>query len=317
MLAHHAPRMLVAAALAAVFGPGVCAQDYPNKPVRIITNAAGGDSDFAARQMAQGITGPLGQPVVIDNRATTLLSSEAAAQAAPDGYTLHVNGTSLWIGPLLRKVPYGDFSPISLIVRDVTVVSVHPSVPVKNIRELVALAKARPGELNYGSTGVGSTAHLSGELFKSLAGVNIVNVPYKGTAAALTGLVSGEVHMLVADVGSTMPHMKAGKLRALAVTSNSPSILAPGLATVSASGLPGYEMVSLTGIFAPSKTPAAIVNRLNQEVVRVLNMPEVKSRFLATGKEAMGTTPDELGNIIKTDMARVGKVIRDAGIKLD
>ena len=309
-------RFILTGLLFAVTGSGF-SQDYPNKPVRIITNAAGGDSDFAARQMAQGITGPLGQPVVIDNRASTLLSGEAAAQAAPDGYTLHVNGTSLWIVPLVRRTPYGDFAPISLIIRDVTVVSVHPSVPAKSIKELIALTKARPGELNYGSTGIGSTAHLSGELFKSLAGVNMVNIPYKGTPASFTGLITGEVQMLIADVGSATPHQKAGKLRILAVTSGAPSALAPGLPTVAASGLPGFEMVSLTGIFAPAKTPAAIVTRINQEVARVLNMPEVKARFLNTGKEAVSSTPEELGAVIKADMARIGKVIRDAGIKVE
>ena len=295
------------------------AQDYPNKTIRIICNAVGGGNDFIARQVAQGIAGPLGQPVIVDNKGGgTLLSAEAAFRATPDGYSLHVNGNALLLVALMQAVPFDvlrDFSPISLISRNVNVLAVHPSVAANSVKELIALAKARPGQLNYASTGPGGTSHIGGELFKSLAGVNVVRVVYKGGATATIGLVSGEVQMLIQDAGVMMPHAKNGKLRALAVTSTTPSLMAPGLPTMAASGLPGYDWVGLTGIYAPAKTPAAIITRLNREVVRALNMPDVKERLLNTGEEIIGSTPEQFLATIKEDMVRLGKLVRDAGIK--
>jgi tripartite-type tricarboxylate transporter receptor subunit TctC len=216
-------------------------------------------------------------------------------------------------------MPYdvSNFAPVSLISREVSVVSVHPSLPVKSIKELISLAKAKPGQLNYASGTTGAPNHLSAELFKSMAGVDIVRVTYKGGGPAMTALVGGEVQVSFYDVGPTMPHVKTGKLRALAVTSAEPSALAPGLPTVAASGVPGYESVGMSIILAPAKTPAAIINRLNLEVVRFLSSSSIKERFLAAGSEVVGSSAEQLAGIIKTDMARASKVIKEAGIKVD
>ena len=295
----------------------VSGQDYPNKPIRIITGGAGGGSDFAARLVAQGITGPLGQPVIVDNRAT-LPAIDAAAKAPPDGYTLYVGGASLWIFPLLNKVTYDvvrDFSPIALLVREVNVVAVNPSVAAKSVKELIALAKAKPGALNYAMNIAGGPAHLGAELFKSLAGVNIVGVAYKSNAAGVTAVIGGEVQLLISDASELMPHVKSGRLRALAVTSAEPSAMAPGLPTVAASGLPGYESSGMTEIMAPAKTPGPIINRLNQEIARHLNTAEIKERFFSAGAEVVASSPEQLAAIIKSDIAKWGKLIKDAGIK--
>ena len=295
----------------------VCAQDYPNKPIRLITAPAGGGTDFVARLLAP-MAGSLGQPVVVDNR-TTFLAPELVSKAPADGYTLLVSGANVWIGQLLRPTPYDvvrDFAPISLIERTVGAVAVNPSVPAKSIKELIAMAKAKPGELNYASSSLGGGAHLAAELFKSLADINLHHVPYKGTGPSITALISGEVQVAIFDVGVIAPHAKSGKLRALAVTSSEPSALFPGLPTVAAS-VPGYEATGMTGLWAPAKTPVAIINRLNQEVVRVLNRPDVKEKFVNAGVETVGSSPDQFAATIKSDMARWSKVIKSAGIKLD
>ena len=297
----------------------VSAQDYPNKPIRIITSAAGGGSDLIVRLIMPGLAGPLKQTVVVDNRGGSLLASEAAAKAAPDGYTLLVNGASLWVVPLLQKAPYDavrDFSPISLLAREVSVLVVHPSLPVKSVKELVTMAKARPAELNYSSAGAGSSAHLACELFKSIAGVKIVWVPYKSQPQAITALLSGEAQLTIANAGSVAPHVKSRKLRALAVTSAEPSTFVPGLPTVAAT-LPGYEAVGVTGVLAPAKTPTAVITLLSQELSRFLNLSDVKERFLSAGVEAAGSTPEQFAAIIKSDIARLGKTIKDAGIKVE
>jgi tripartite-type tricarboxylate transporter receptor subunit TctC len=297
----------------------VSGQDYPNKPIRIVAGAAGGGGDFAARIVAQGIAGPLGQQVIVDNRAAPILAAEFVSKAPADGSTLYVSGNSIWIAPLLQKTPYDavrDFAPVTVIVREVSVVVVHPSLPVKSIKELIALTKAKPGELNYGSAGIGSIAHLAGELFKSMAGVNLEVVQYKGGAAAITALISGEVQSAILDPRLAAPHVKSGKLRALAVTSATPSLAVPGLPTVSASGVPGYEAIGMTSMLAPAKTPAAIVNRLHQEIVRALNLPDVKEKFLNSGAETVGSSPEQFAATIKSEIAKWDKVIKDTGIKL-
>ena len=302
-----------------VIGAGVVSgQDYPNKPIRIIASAPGGGTDFTSRQIAQGISGILGQPIIVDNRSTGILAAEAVAKAPPDGYTLNVSGSTLWILPLLHKMPYDvtrDFSPISLLVKEIYVVAVHPSLPVKTVKELIALAKAKPGILNYSSGSIGGSGHLAVELFASMAGIKMVHIPYKGTALAVSALISGEVQLLLNDAGTMMPHVKPGKLRALAVASAEPSALTPGLPTVAASGVPGYEWAGVSVILAPAKTPGAIINRLNQEIVRVFNTADVKERFFNAGQEVVGSSPEELAAVIKSDMAKLGKLIKDAGIK--
>jgi tripartite-type tricarboxylate transporter receptor subunit TctC len=292
-------------------------QDFPTKAIRIVTSTPGGGSDFAARIIAQGITGPLGQQIIVDNRSG-VIGQEMVIKSVPDGYTLIVDGSSLWLGPLVQTLPYEvkDFAPISLLARVPNILVVHPSVPVKSVKELIALAKARPGDLNYASGNAGSSAQLSGELFKSMAGVNIVMVPYKGTGPALTALIGGEVQLMFTTSVSVGSHVKTGRLRALAVTSEQPSALAPGLPTVSASGLPGYNSSSATGILAPAKTPTAIINRLNQEIVRVITSAEIKERFFNNASEIVGSSAEEFAETIKTDISKMGKVIKDAGIRI-
>ena len=315
------PRFVIGviSAGAMVLGTGmVYGQAYPSKPVRIITGSVGGGSDTAARHIAQEISGPLGQPVVVENRAS-LVATETVAKAPPDGYTLLVGGASVWQTPLLQKINYdavNDLAPLVLITREVFLLCVHPSLPVKSIKELITLAKARPGELNNSAGSQGGTVHLASELFKSMAGVKIISIPYKGTAPTVAALVAGEVQMTINEVGLMEPHIKSGRVRALAVTSATPSALVPGLPTVAAS-VPGYEWVGMTHIMAPAKTPAAIITRLNQEIVRVLNKPETKERYLKSGVEVVASSPEEFAAVMKADIAKISKVIKDSNIKVD
>ena len=300
-------------------GAPVLGQDYPVKPVHIMTGSIGGGNDSVSRLIAPALSASLGQPVVVDNRPP-LIATETAAKFAPDGYNLLVHGGAVWILPLLQKVTYDvqrDFAPLTQISRDAFILAVHPSVPVKSVKELIALAKAKPGQLNYSATSPGGSVSLSGALLKSMAGINIVAVPYTGNGPALTGLLSGETQLMVLEVGLIMPHVKSGKLKALGVTSAEPSALAPGLPSVAATGLPGYEAVRMTVMFAPAKTPAAIISRLNQEVVRFLNRPEVKERFLNAGSEVVASTPEQFAATMKADLARWEKVIKDLGLKVN
>ena len=297
----------------------VSGQNYPNKPIRIVTSEVGGANDLVVRLIVPGLTSALRQPVIIENRPT-IVTSEIVTKALPDGYTLTIQGTSFWIGPLLRKASYDpvrDFSPITLTNMSINVLVVHPSLPATSVKELVALAKARPGALNYGTSGAGAASHLATELFKSMAGVNIARVSYKSAGPALNALIGGEVQLMLTAWGSAATHIKSGKLRALAVTSAKPSALIPDLPTVAASGVPGYESVQYNGIFATGKTPAAIINRLNQEIVRVLNRGDVKEKFAILGTEVVGSSPGEFAATLKSDIVRWGKLIKDTGIRAD
>ena len=294
-------------------------QEFPSKPIRIIATAAGGGSDFTARLVAQGIAGHLGQPVVVENRGTGVIAGEIVYKSPPDGYTLLVAGSVLWITPLLRKTPFDvlrDFAPISLIEMSPNMVAVHPSMPVKSIKELVALAKAKPGELTYGSPSVAGAAHLATELFKSMAGVDIRHVPYKGIAPALIALLSGEIQLTFGSIASAAPHVQTGRLRALAVTSAERSALVPNLPTIAVT-VPGYEAVGVTGIWAPAKTPVAIIDRLNHEIVRFVNRADIKEKFLNAGVETVGNLPEQFAAMIKSDIGKMSKVIKDVGLKLD
>lgn len=304
--------------LVALGASSICAQDYPNRPIRIMTGAAGGGNDFASRLIAQGISGVLGQPVVVENRPSILLG-DLVSKAPPDGYTVLLAGGTFVIGPFLEKMSYDsirDFSPITLIELSASVVVLHPSVPVKSIKELIAFAKSRPGQLNYASAGVGSPIMLAAELFKSMAGVDIVGVPYKGSGPALNDLLGGQVQLMFASPTSVMPHVKSGRLRALAVTSPTPSALIPGLPTV-ASSLSGYQSAGITAMFAPAKTPEAIIKRLNQEVVRLINQPDVKQKFFEAGVEIIGSSPEQLAATVKSEVATMSKLIKDIGIKVN
>ena len=294
------------------------AQTFPAKPLRIITSTTGGSSDFTSRLISPGLTERLGQQVIVDNRGN--IGGEILARLPPDGYSLLIDGASLWIGPLVQKTPYDpilDFSPVTIAVRAPNVIVVHPSLPVKSVKELVALAKARPGELNYGSGGIGGASHLPAELFKAQAGVNIVNVNYKGTGPAISALLAGEVHVMFANAAIASPHIRSGKVRAVAVASQHTSPVFPDLPNLSTSGLPGFEAGVVQGVVAPAKTPAALISRLNQEIVRVLNRTEVKERHFNAGVETVGSSPEDLLTTMKFDMARWGKVIKDANIRAE
>jgi len=318
----HATRFVIWTwAVGVALGAGYAgAQDYPNRPIRIITAAVGGGIDFTARLVAHGLTASLGQQVIVDNRGGTNVAPQTVAKAVPDGYTILIHNNTVWIAPLLDKVPYDheqELAPISLTSRSPNILAVHPSLPVNSVKELIALAKAKPGEINYGSGPVGASNHLAAELFKALAGVNLVRIGYKGGGPALNDLVSGHVPVMFATTGSVTAHVRSGRLKGLAVTSAQPSALAPGLPTVAASGVPGYVSEAIYGMFAPAKTPAAIISRLHQDTVRFLGLPETKERFFNSGVETVGSSPQEFAAIIKSEAVRLDKVIRSAGIRVN
>jgi tripartite-type tricarboxylate transporter receptor subunit TctC len=290
------------------------AQDsYPGKVVRIVTAAPGSNNDWGARLVAQSLSPRLGQQVIVENRGS--IGVEHVARDAPaDGYTLLFYGSIAWLQPYLTKVswdPLNDLAPITLSMRSPNVVTVHPSVPVKSVKELIALAKARPGDLNYGAGGAGATPHLAAELFKHMADVRIVRINYKGTGPAMIGLLSGEVHLMFPGLGSIAPHLKQGKVRPLAVTTPGRSRLAPDLPAV-AEFIPGYASESVIGFFAPGRTPAAIISRLNREINQVMKSMDPE-KLLHSGVEAAATTPEEFAEFIRSEMARMGKLIKSAG----
>ncbi len=307
-----------AALVAAVICAAAQAQSYPAKPVRFVTSEPGGGNDIAARVLAEGLTTSLGQRVIVDNRG--IVAAEIAKNANPDGYTLLVYGANIWLLPYLREHvawdPLRDFAPITIAVQLPNVLVVHPTVPVKSVRELIDYAKARPGKLDYAAGTIGVSPHLSAELFKAMTSIDIVRVPYKGGGPALNGLIAGETHLMFPNVGGAMPHMKSGRVRALAVSSAQPSALAPGLPTIAAT-VPGYEFSAVICLYAPAKTPPAIVEQLNREAVRVLKSPEVKERLFNSGAEVVANSAREFAAYMKADMQKMGKVIRDAGIKAE
>jgi len=297
----------------------VFGQHYPNKPIRLVASDAGGAGDITARVIGQSIADVLGQPMVIDNRAA-YAAQESVAKAAPDGYTLFLGGSSFIVGPLIQPRPWDpvrDFAPISMTDSSPNVLVVHPSLAVKSVKELIAVAKAQPGKLNYAGSGVGGSPHLAGELFKNMAGVDIVRVPFKGGGPAIIGLASGEVQMMFPVGGSAKPLVQSGKLIALAVTTRRPSVIFPGVPTVADSGLPGYEVVNTMSLFAPAKTPAAIINRLNRVTVMVLGRADIKERYLTMGIEATPSSPQQLSEFIKSETTKWGKLIKEAGIRAE
>lgn len=293
------------------------AQLYPNRPVRIVSSEPASTNDVVARLMAQGLTDSLGQQVIVDNRG--LRAIEVVAGAQPDGYTLLAYGSPIWVLPFLRKnVPWDpikSFSPITWSTNSPNILVIHPSVPAKSIKELIALARAKPGALNYSTSSPGASAHLAGALFTSLTRLNIVPVGYKGTTSALNGVVVGETQMMFATAAAVAPHVTAGRLRALAVTSDKPTDLAPGLPTVAAAGVPGYEASLVLGVLAPAGTSPEIVERLNKEMVRYLREKTVKERLFRLGVDVMATTQAEFASKIRSEIEKWGKAIKDAGIQ--
>jgi tripartite-type tricarboxylate transporter receptor subunit TctC len=311
------------AALLLICAAGVaCAQDYPQKPIRIIDAfVPGGITELLARLIGQKMSDDWDHPVIIEPKpgGGGNIGMEAGARATPDGYTLIVvpslftTNASLFVK--LTWDPVRDFAPLSLLARTPVILVVNPSVlNVNTVKELIAYAKANPGKLNYASGGTGATPHLAGELFKAMAQVNMTHIPYKGTAPAMTDLVGGQVQLSFSSPLTALPHIKSGKLRALATTGAQRSALLPELPTIADAGVPGYEVISWFGMLAPAATPRPIVDRLHAQIVRSLQMPDVKERCAAVGLELVGSTPAELNAFVRQDMAKWAKVFRDAHI---
>lgn len=300
------------------------AQDYPSRPIRMLVGyPAGGGVDFFARVAAQKLSEQLKQQVVIDNRAgaASNIASEMTAKANPDGYTLLVTNIAFAVNPaLFAKLPFdtpGDFTMVSQIATLTNALVVHPSLNVKNVAELIAMAKGRPGQMNYASAGNGTSTHLAGELFKNVAGVDVVHVPYKGAPAAITAIVGGQVQMMFATLPTALPQVRAGKLRALGVTSAKRSGAAPELPTVSEAGLTGFEVSSWIGLMSPAKTPEAVVARLNRALVEGLKSQDVAEYFAREGGEAVTSTPEQFNGYVRAEIAKWAKVVKAAGIRAD
>jgi tripartite-type tricarboxylate transporter receptor subunit TctC len=319
MTSFPAPRFsIVPAALLAV---AAFAQPYPSKPIRIVTSTPGGGADFVARIAARGLSAQLAQQVVVDNRGSGIIIGEIVSRASADGHTVLVAGPTLWLAPFLYEHlnwdPVRDFSPVTLAISSPNILVVHPSVAANSVKELIALAKSRPGALNYATGGAGSSPHLAAELFKAMAGVNLTRVNYKGSGMAIADLIGGQIQVMFVVGSAGMPHVKAGRLRALAVTTEQPTRLLSGMPTVAGSGLPGYQSVNNVGIFVPLKTPGAIIRRLNQESARVFNSADVKELVLSSGSEVVASTPEQFAAALKSEMSRMGRVIKDAGIRAE
>jgi tripartite-type tricarboxylate transporter receptor subunit TctC len=292
---------------------------YPTRPIRIVTSEPGGANDIAARLIAPGLASALGQQVIIDNRPAGVIPSQIVSKSASDGHTLLVTTSLLWILPQMQSTsfdPMRDFAPVVLVANTPNILVTHPSLPVKTVRDLIALAKARPGELDYASGALGSSSHLAAELFKSMAGVKMVRVPFRGAGPAVLGLVSGQAQLMFGSASSVRPHFPA-RLRAIAVSTATPSSVFPELPTIAESGVKGYQTVTPLGIFAPAGTPPSIVNRLNAEIVQILRQSDVNSRFLSMGVEVVASSPEEFGAFMKADALRMGKVIKAAGIRAE
>jgi tripartite-type tricarboxylate transporter receptor subunit TctC len=300
------------------------AQQYPNKPIRfIVPFAPGGGTDILARLLAPRLTESLGQPVVVDNRggAGGVIGADMAAKAPADGYTIVLGSPgALTINPNLQKLPYDpqrDFAPIMQATISPFTLVVHPSLPVQSVKDLIALARAKPGSLNFGSAGNGSVAHFSAEQFKSLAKVDVVHVPYKGSGAYIPDLLGGRLQMTFENLPVVLPHVKSGKLRMLAVGTKTRSAMVPDIPTMDEAGVPGYESSTVFGVLAPAKAPAAIITRLNQEANKALLLPESRERLLSIGLEPVGGTPQQYTAQIKEELAKYGRLVKLANIRLD
>ncbi len=297
---------------------------YPTKPIRfIVPQSAGGSTDLIARAVAQRLGDTLNQPIVVDNRpgAGSLNGTDMVAKASPDGYTLLAVAASFTINPSLQKNlpfdPIRDFAPITQLATLPHILVVHPSVPVKSVKELVALAKAKPGQLNCASSGVATSTHLAAELFKHMTGTDMVIVPYKGGAPGVVALLGGQVQLYFATISTALPHVKAGKLRALAVTATKRSVAAPEFPTIAEAGVPGYHHASWVGMLAPARTPRGIITKLNAESVKILNTQEMKTLLLRDGLEPVGGTPEQFSAVIKKEVAQWINLVKVAGIKTE
>ena len=326
-IAHFTSRrgLLAAAAACALWPALAAAQAFPTKPITIIVPfAAGGTTDILARIIAQGLTAELGQSVVVDNRAGAggNIGGQAAARAAADGYTLFMGtvGTHAINAALYKKMPFDpvkDFAPLTRVANVPNLLVANPAQPFKTVQELIAYAKANPGKVNFGSSGSGSSIHLSGELFKSMAKVDMQHVPYKGSAPAVTDLLGNQIAIMFDNMPSAIQHVRSGKLRAIAVTTAKRSPELPDVPTIAEAGVPGYEATSWFGMFAPAATPAPVVGQLNKALVKVLAQPDIKKRINEQGAETAGETPEQFAAFIQQESVKWGKVVRESGASVD
>lgn len=300
------------------------ADAYPSKPIRmIVAYPPGGGTDILARMIGHQLSLALGQSVVIDNRAGANgnIGSELAARATPDGYTLLMGTANLTVNPgLYRKLgyqPLKDFVPIALVIQSPNILVVHPSVAANSVKELIALAKAKPGQLNFASNGAGASSHLSGELMKMKAGINMIHVPYKGAGPALVALLANEVQLMFANPLAALPHVRSNRLRALAITSSHRSAAFPELPTVAESGLPDYEVVAWYGVLAPTRTHKDIVAKLNREIAKVVRQSDIQERLLKDALNPVGSTPEEFASFMRSETVKWAKVIKDSGARAD
>ncbi len=314
--------MVAAGMLAAVQAGNANAAAFPEKPVRMIVSfAAGGPNDFIARVLAQKLSEHWGTPAIVDNRpgAGGNIGSEVAAKASADGYTLTLVSTAFVVNPsLYSKVgydPFKDFAPVTLAAISPLIFVAHPSLPAKNIRDVVALAKKTP--LNYASPGAGTTGHLGGELLNAMAGVSMQHIPYKGAAPATTDLLRGQVKFGLTALPPAVPHVKSGRLTAIAVTTLKRVSILPEVPTVAESGYPAYQVDNMYGILAPAGTPKAVVSKLNADIIRVLGMPDARERLLTQGFEPLGNTPEEFGRYLKSEAVKWAKVVKESGARVD
>jgi len=322
----HCMRIVKLAIVAAGCASLAYAQsDYPNRPIRIVVPVApGGNVDIVARTLAAELSKSMGQTVLVENRpsAASLVGTQAVAKAAPDGYTLLAHSSTFFTAPVISANagydPVKDLAPITLTCKAPMFMEVHPSVPARTVAEFVALAKSRPGEISNANSGNGSTGHIAGEVFSSRAGVKLLNVFYKGSAQAVLDVISGQANLMFDQISTSGPYVKAGKLRALAVTSLKRSPLFPDVPTMDGSGYPGYEDVTLNLLLAPVGTPREIIAKLHAEVVKAYKQPELSARFAERSIELVASpSPEDFGNLIKSEVARLSKIARDAGIKAE
>jgi tripartite-type tricarboxylate transporter receptor subunit TctC len=312
---------------ASLLAPGTpaAAQTYPNKQVRLIVPwTPGGAADILARTVAHKLSEHWGQQVLVDNKpgANGIIGTDAAARAPADGYTLLLGATgpNSVLPSLVAKLPYDalkDFAPVSLIATTTYVLSVHPSMPVNSVKQLVAAAKAKPGQFTFASPGAGTPNHLSGEMFKAATGIDMRHVPYKGSAPAMTDVMGGQITMTFENIAPSLPHVKAGKLKALGITAPKRATLLPDVPTIAESGFPGFQAVGWFGVLAPRGTPAPVVAQLNAEIVRLLKLPEVRNRLLGLGVEIHGSTPEEFDAFARVEIEKWAKVIKAANVRID
>jgi tripartite-type tricarboxylate transporter receptor subunit TctC len=305
-------------------GPAAAAEPYPTRPVRmIVPYAPGGNADIVGRIVADGLTTRLGQQVVVDNRAggASIIGTELAAKAPPDGYTILLVASTFAVNPsLVPKLPYDtlkDLAPISLVGQTPQVLAVTPAMPVATVQEFIAYAKARPNALNYGSTGVGSTANMAGALVNLMAGIQLVHVPYKGTAQSLTDLIAGHLHVAIPSITSSIAHIRSGRIKALGITSEKRSAQLPELPTLAEAGVPGYQAVIWNAVLAPAGTPRPVLKRLSREVAATMRSPQASARYGAMGAETIGSTPEELARFLRAEIAQYARVIKAAGLKTE